>query len=126
MTRVKAEAKWVKSSHRKINRVAEILRGVPALKALDLLKFMPQKGARILEQVVKSAIANAKNNFKMKEETLVVTEAYANQGVKMKRWQAKARGRVAPLVKKTCHVTIMVEEKENKRKAKEETDGSKD
>jgi large subunit ribosomal protein L22 len=122
MAKVKAQAKWVKISPRKLGRVAEVVRGKPALEALQLLKFMPQKGARILEKVIKSAVANAKNNYKLAEESLVITEAYANKGVTMRRWQPRARGRIFPINKRSSHLTVWVgaAAKAEKKKAKEE------
>lgn len=106
MTRVKARAKWVKSSPRKVQRVIDLVRGKSATAALILLRFMPQKGARILEKVIKSAVANAKNNHKLDEAGLLVHEAYVNKGVVMKRWQPRARGRAFPIKKRTSHVTV--------------------
>ena len=112
MTKVKAKTSWVRISPRKLARVVDIVRGKIVTKALDALKFMPQKGARILEKVLKSAIANAKNNYKLAVEDLVICEAYVNQGVVMRRWRARARGRAAPIRKKTSHLTVWVEGKE--------------
>ena|SRR3989338_4621736 len=109
MTNVIAKAKWVKSSPRKIQRVMDLLRGKPAAEALTLLKFMPQKAARILEKVVKSAVANAKNNFKLNEAGLMISELYAGKGVIMKRMQPRARGRGFPIKKRSSHVTVCLE-----------------
>src|SRR3989344_1620026 len=111
MTIIKAKTKWVKSSDRKLSRVIEMIRSKRGLEAGTILKFMPQKGARIVEKVLKSAIANAKNNFKLDEAALVVKEAYANKGVIMKRFQPRARGRAFPIKKRTSHVTICLEAK---------------
>jgi len=108
MKQVKAKVKWVKSSTRKIQRVLDLVRGKSAAEAMTILKFMPQKGARIVEKVLKSAVANARNNNKMEEAGLVVSEAYANKGVIMKRWQPRARGRAFPIKKRSSHVTICV------------------
>jgi large subunit ribosomal protein L22 len=108
MTKVKAQAKWVKISPRKLGRVLELVRGKLAVEALRWLNFMPQKGARILEKVVKSALANAKNNYKLAEGDLIITEAYVNKGITMRRWQPRARGRINPINKRTSHVTVWV------------------
>ncbi|KPJ69837.1 hypothetical protein AMJ44_01865 [candidate division WOR-1 bacterium DG_54_3] len=108
MIKVKAQAKWIKISPRKLGRVLELVRGKLAVEALRLLGFMPQKGARILEKVVKSALANAKNNYKLGEGDLLVTEAYVNKGITMRRWQPRARGRIDPVKKRTSHVTVWV------------------
>lgn len=111
MTNIKARVKWVKSSPRKIQRVLDLVRGKSAAEAAALLKFMPQKGARIVEKVLKSAVANAKNNYKLNEAKLVVSECYANKGIVMKRWQPRARGRAFPIKKRSAHVTVCLEEK---------------
>ena len=112
MTKVKAKSKWAKIGPRKADRVVKLVRGKPAREALALLGFMPQKGARMLEKVIKSAVANAKNNYKMNEEDLIVCEAYVNKGVTMRRWQPRARGRIFPINKRTSHITVCVDSKE--------------
>ena len=114
MAIIKAKSKWVKSSDRKLSRVIELIRGKSAREALTLLKFLPQKGARIVEKVLKSAMANAKNNFKLDENSLMVQEAYANKGVIMRRFQPRARGRAFPIKKKTSHVTVCLSSVEGK------------
>jgi len=106
MTLVKAKAKWVRSSPRKIGRVMDVVRGRSARDALTLLRFMPQKGARILEKVIKSAVANAKNNFKLDETALMIKEVYVNKAVTLKRWRPVSRGRAHPIKKRTSHVTV--------------------
>jgi len=114
MRKIKAKSKWVRSSPRKIQRVAELIRGKSASEAMTILKFMPQKGARVLEKVLKSAIANAKNNYKLNEATLVVDEAFATKGVTMKRFQPRARGRAFPIKKRSSHVTVNLINSEEK------------
>lgn len=120
MTKVKAQAKWIRIGPRKLARVLEIVRGKPALEALTLLKFMPQKGARIIEKTIMSAVANAKNNYKMDETQLMITEAFANKAIVMKRMQPRARGRGFPINKRTSHLTVFVGQPEEKAKVKEE------
>jgi len=112
MKKVIAKAKWVKIAPRKLRRVAETVQGKPALAALSILKFMPQKGARILEKVVKSAIANAHNNLKLPEDSLVILRAFANKGISMHRWNPRARGRMDPMEIKTSHLTVELVGKE--------------
>jgi large subunit ribosomal protein L22 len=111
MTKVTAKIKWVRSSPRKIQRVLDVVRGKPAAAALALLKFMPQKGARIVAKLLRSALANAKNNHKLNEAALVISECYANKGIIMKRFQPRARGRAFPIKKRTAHVTVCLEDK---------------
>ena len=114
MTKVKAQSRWVRISPRKLMRVVDVIRGKRALKALQELSFMPQKGAGILAKVLKSAVANAKNNYKLAEDQLIVSEAYVNKGIVMRRFQAKARGRMHPINKKTSHLTVWVSIPEGK------------
>ncbi|MBU1026872.1 MAG: 50S ribosomal protein L22 [Candidatus Margulisbacteria bacterium] len=111
--RVIARSKWIKISPRKLGLVAKLVRGKLVAEALRLLQFLPNKGARIMEKVIKSAAANAKNNYKMKEEGLVVSEAFANKAVTMRRWQPRARGRIFPINKRTSHVTVYVTSKQD-------------
>jgi len=112
MTKVIAKSKWAKVGSRKVDRVIKLIRGKLAQEALAMLKFMPQKGARMLEKVIKSAVANAKNNYKMKEDELIICEAYVNKGVTTRRWQPRARGRIFPINKRTSHITVCVDSKE--------------
>lgn len=111
--KIKAQAKWLKIPPRKLGRVAEIIRGLSAIEAMKLLKFMPQKGARMLAKVLNSAIANATNNYKLAKESLKVDQAFANQAITMKRWQPRARGRVNPKRKRTSHLTVWLVAKNN-------------
>lgn len=104
----KAEAKWVRISPRKVKRVIGAVKGKAAAEALSLLKFMPQKGARILEKVIKSAVANAKNNYKMKEENLYISQIYVTQGLSFVRYKPRARGRMDTIKKRTSHVRVCV------------------
>jgi large subunit ribosomal protein L22 len=119
MTRVKAQTKWVRIAPRKLSRVTELVRGKLAVEALALLRFMPQKGARVLENVLKAAVANAKNNYKLAEDSLKVAEAYVNKGIVMRRWQARARGRIHPVKKRTSHVTVWLSAPEAAKAAAE-------
>jgi large subunit ribosomal protein L22 len=111
MKNIKAESKWVRSSPRKISRILDLVRGKPVIEAAAILKFLPQKAARIALKVLQSAVANAKHNQKKNEAALVIKECYANKGVTLKRIRPRARGRAFPIKKRTSHVTICVEEK---------------
>ncbi|MCX5725847.1 MAG: 50S ribosomal protein L22 [Candidatus Saganbacteria bacterium] len=108
---VKASAKWLRISPRKVRKVLALLRKKPVNEALTMLKFMPQKGARILEKVIKSAKANATKNYKLDETKLIVHTAYVDGGPVMKRSQPRSRGRAYPILKRASHVTIFVSEK---------------
>lgn len=106
MTLIKARASWVKSSDRKLSRVMELIRGKSAAEAQVILKFLPQKGARLIAKVLKSAIANAKHNYKLSEDGLIIHEIFANKGIIMKRFQPRAKGRAYPIKKRTSHITV--------------------
>lgn len=108
MTEIKAQSKYVRSSPQKLRRIANLIRGKEALRALDTLRFMPQKAAAIFYKVLKSAVANAKNNNKLKEEGLYVAKAYVDSATALKRFRAQARGRAHPRKKRTAHVTVFV------------------
>ncbi|OGC23239.1 50S ribosomal protein L22 [candidate division WOR-1 bacterium RIFOXYB2_FULL_42_35] len=108
MTKIKAQAKNIRIGPRKLARVLDSIRGMSAQKAMEVLTFMPQKGADILLKVIKSAVANAKNNYKLPEAGLFIAEAFVTKAVTMKRWRARARGRVGPILKRNSHLTVWI------------------
>lgn len=105
---VKAITKYQKMSPAKVGPVARLITGKSASVALDLLRAMPKKSARMIEKTLKSAIANATNNNKLSADVLVVKSAVANEGPKMKRWQPKARGSAGPILKRMSHIEVVV------------------
>lgn len=105
---VKAIAKYQRMSPAKVVPVARLIVGKPAAQALELLRAMPKKAARLLEKTLKSAIANATNNAKAAAESLTVKTAVANEAPRLKRWQPKARGSAGPIIKRLCHVEVVV------------------
>ncbi len=90
----------------KVGQVTRLIRGKSASEALELLRAIPRKSARLIEKTLKSAIANATNNNKLAAEALTVKEAVANEGPRLKRWQPKARGSAGPILKRTCHIQV--------------------
>lgn len=108
----RAIAKYVRIAPRKVNLVAAEIRGKSVDEALAILKFTPKRGADVLEKVVKSALANAENNFDMDKEKLYVSEAYANQGPTLKRWRPRSQGRAYKILKRSSHVGIVLKERE--------------
>ena len=106
--KVKAQAKWVKSGSRKVRRIVNLVRGKLAAVALSELSFMPHKGARLLAKVIKSAVSNAKNNFKLAEGSLYISEAFIDDATFLKRFKAASKGRAAPRKRRNCHVTVFV------------------
>lgn len=107
----RAIAKYVRISPRKVQIVANLIRGKNVNEALAILKFTPKKSARLLEKVVKSALANAENNFDMDRDSLYVAEVYANQGPTLKRWRPRAQGRAYPILKRTSHIGVVLKER---------------
>ena len=106
----RAIAKYVRISPLKVGFICNEIRGKQVDEALSILKFTPKKGARILEEVLTSAIANAENNFNLDRDNLYVKEAYANDGPQMKRWRPKARGMAYPIIKRSSHIGVVVKE----------------
>ena len=105
-TEVRAEAKWVRISPRKARLVADHIRGRSVPEARTVLAFTRRAAARELEKVLKSAVANAESNHGLIGDELLVSSATVDEGPTIKRWRARARGRVARIRKRTCHLTI--------------------
>jgi len=105
---VKAITKHARMSPAKVGEVTRMIQGLSASRALEVLRFVPRKSARMVEKTLKSAIANATNNAKLGADTLRVKEAVANEGPRLKRWQPKARGSAGPIIKRTSHIQIIL------------------
>jgi ribosomal protein L22 len=107
---VQAQAKWVRSSARKARLVTDLIRGRTVPEARTILAFSERAVARDIERVLHSAVSNAEANHNLIGDNLVVVAAYADEGPTMKRWRARARGRVARIRKRTCHITVRLQE----------------
>ncbi len=110
-TRVRAVAKDVHISPQKVRLVIDQVRGKRVNEALAILRFLPQGAANEVARVVRSASANAEHNNDMDPEDLVIALAYADEGMKLKRFTARSRGRPGPILKRFSHITIVVEER---------------
>ncbi len=88
----------------------DLIRGKKVDEALSILRFVPTPTARVVAKVVKSAAANAENNFQMLPTNLRIVRTYADKGATMKRSRANARGRVSPILKRSSHITVVVAE----------------
>ena len=108
---VKAVAKTVRIAPRKVRLVLDLIRGKDAQEALAILKFTPNHAADAVAKVLKSAMANATHNNQMDENKLFVKACYANEGVTMKRFMPRAKGSAAQILKRTSHITCVVEER---------------
>jgi large subunit ribosomal protein L22 len=109
---VHAEHKHITISPQKLRLVCDKVRGLPAQQALVVLEFLPKKGAYFVRKTVASAMANARNNFDLDPDNLYVARIYANEGPRLKRMKAGARGRYKPRVKRTSHLMVVLAERE--------------
>jgi ribosomal protein L22 len=105
---VRAQAKWVRTSARKARLVTDHIRGRRVPEARTVLAFTPRAAAREVEKVLSSAVANAEANHGLVGDRLVVASAVVDDGPTLKRWRARARGRVARIRKRTCHITVVL------------------
>ena len=115
-TQAKAIGRGMRTSPRKLNLVAQAIRGKSAEQALNELTFSPKRIARDVKKVLESAIANAENNHDLDVDDLVVTEASVGKNLTLKRVHARARGRGARVEKPFAQVTIIVEERREEKK----------
>lgn len=111
VTSAKAVAKDVRVTPRKARLVLDLIRGKAVNEALGILSNVNKAASPIVAKVVKSAAANAINNFGMSEEKLYVAECYAGDGIKMKRYLPRAKGSASGLVKRASHITVVVKER---------------
>jgi large subunit ribosomal protein L22 len=107
-------AKWVRMSPRKARLVADHIRGRSVPEARTVLAFTTRAAAREIEKVLRSAVANAEANHNLVGDELFVSSAYIDEGPVMKRWRARARGRAARITKPTCHITVVLAERETR------------
>jgi len=116
--RVRAQAKWVRTSARKARVVLDNIRGRSVPEARTILAFTTRAAATDIEKVLRSAVANAEANHGLDGDELVVEAAYADEGPTLKRWKPRARGRVNRIRKRMCHVTLVLAEvpQENTRR----------
>jgi large subunit ribosomal protein L22 len=96
-------------SPRKVRLVLDQIRGLPVQQAVLVLEYLPQPSAKIVLKTVKSAAANAENNYNLNPDRLLVKRAVAGDARTLKRFRARSRGRVSPLLKRSAHIEIVVE-----------------
>jgi large subunit ribosomal protein L22 len=106
--RVSATAKYVRISPRKVRLVTDLIVGRPVDEAAAILRFLPNAAARDVAKVLRSATANAENNFNLTADDLHVESAIANEGPTLKRIRPRAQGRAFQILKRTSHITISV------------------
>ncbi len=109
---VRAIAKNISISPKKLQRVVETIRGMRVEDALEALRFLPTPAAAQVAKVVNSAAANAENNLMLARENLYIVGVYANKGLTLKRFRARPRGRVGRITKRHSHITVVVDQEE--------------
>ena len=107
---VRASARYVRISPMKVRMLADAIKGKPVEKAMEMLRFMPQKGAGIVEKVLRSAVANADQQPDIDIDSLVVGNLLVDCGPMFKRFRARARGRGTRILKRSSHVTVVLTE----------------
>ncbi|MBI4296645.1 MAG: 50S ribosomal protein L22 [Chloroflexi bacterium] len=110
---VKAVAKGIGVSASKVRPVLDLIRGKQVDEALTILKFTPTPTAKTVAKVVKSAAANAENNFQLLRQDLKIAGVFADGGPMMKRYRARSRGQASPVLKRTSHITVIVGDEES-------------
>ncbi len=106
----RAHAKHVRSSASKAREVLNAIRHKPCIEAQDILTFSERGISTEIAKVLNSALANASHNDRLDPEELYVAECYADEGITLKRSRPRARGRATPILKRTCHITVVVDE----------------
>jgi len=107
---VKAEHKYAKISAFKVREVTREIQGLPAEQALDIVRLIPKKAARLIGKTLASAIANAENNNNLRAANLIIKEAVAGEGPTMRRMHTRARGAGAHIRKRSAHIKIILTE----------------
>ncbi|HAO22056.1 MAG: 50S ribosomal protein L22 [Desulfobacteraceae bacterium IS3] len=107
---VRALLRYARISPQKVRKIVGAVKGKPVQKGLEILKFLPQKSAGLLEKIVRSAVANADQNANLDVDSLVIQNITADQGPVQKRFMARARGRGTRIVKRTSHITVVLAE----------------
>ena len=107
-TEARAIAKNVRVTPRKVRLVIDLVRGLPVKQALGILDNLNRAASEPVMKLIKSAAANATNNFGMDEDALYIAQIYANDGLRMKRYLPRAKGSASGLVKRSSHITVVV------------------
>ena len=108
--RPRAVARYIRISSRKVKIVIDLIRGKKVDEALAILMYTPKSASPVVEKLLRSAIANAENNLGMDHESLYVAEVFANQGPTLKRYWARSHGRADTILKRTSHITVVLDE----------------
>lgn len=105
----RAVARYVRVAPMKARRVVDLVRGRSAVEAVEMLRFVPQAAGVPVRKTIESAVANAEHNLDLDRNTLRICQAYVDEGPTLKRWRARAQGRPGRILKRTSHITVVVE-----------------
>jgi large subunit ribosomal protein L22 len=108
---VRAVSKYIRISPTKARLVADLVRSKPLDEALTILKYTPKKGARYIGKTLRSAMANAENSRVMDMDNLFVKTIHVDEGPRLKRWRPRAMGRATRIIKRSSHITVVLEER---------------
>ncbi|MBA2752958.1 MAG: 50S ribosomal protein L22 [Chloroflexota bacterium] len=112
---VRASVSRVRCSPRKARLVVDAVRGKRVMDGIAIARFLPNKTGTDVERLLKSVAANAENNFDLDPEDLWIKAIYADDGPSFRRFKPKARGRVGPIIKRTCSISVVAEDREERR-----------
>ena len=121
----RAQARYSHIGPRKARRVIDLVRGMKAADALDVLRFTPQSASEDVYKVLASAIANAEHNEHLDRDSLWISEAYVDEGPTLKRFRPRAQGRAYRVRKRTSHITVVVEAREQTPRGQRATTSSR-
>ena len=107
----KAIAKYVRMSPIKVGAVTDLIRGKDVKEAFAILEYTPREAATAIKKVLKSAVANAENNFALNSDNLYVSDVFVGQGPTLKRFRPMDHGKAFKILKKTSHITVIVKER---------------
>ncbi len=108
---VKAQARFQRISPRKARLAVDAVRGKRVEEALNLLRYSPQRSAKVLTKIVRSAVSNAEQNPGIDVDTLYIKKAFVDPGPSLKRWVPRAMGRASKILKRTSHITVVLDER---------------
>ncbi len=111
---ITAKLRYLHIAPRKVRLVADLMRGKSVEQSQGILEFTNKKASQILLKLLRSALANAKNNFQLNETNLYISKILVDEGPKSKRWRPRSRGRANEILKRTSHITVVLDEIEKK------------
>jgi large subunit ribosomal protein L22 len=106
-----AVARYIRLSPRKVRLIMDEIRGRKVEEAINMLTFTPNKGGRILKKLINSAVANAQQNSGTDVDKLYIYKIFADEGPSLKRFSPRAQGRATRILKRTCHLTVVLNDK---------------